>query len=114
MSDIILRLSETEHMQFLKKVGKGNMAPSLRQYVRAMIEKNDDITDSIKQRRFQELDKQKKKLDAEYAEAKAEVEAINNANEAERIKSEEAFEAERKKMADIKHDTLKANLSRMV
>lgn len=90
------------------------MASALRQYVRAMIEKNEDISESIKLRRFQELEKQKKKLDAEFAEAKSEVDAINQSKEADRRKEEEAFEAEKQKMADIKHDTLKANLSRMV
>jgi hypothetical protein len=114
MATILINLTESERLLFKTKVGNGNVSSSIRQYIQNMISTDDDIPEQIKRNKLKEIKEKKDKIDIEYEQLKAELLAIEQKKKEKELAELEAFEKEKQKMSDIKHDTLKANLYRMV
>jgi tRNA/tmRNA/rRNA uracil-C5-methylase (TrmA/RlmC/RlmD family) len=114
MATILINISESERMAFQAKVGHRNMSPSIRQYIQSVIAVSDDISGILKQKKFEELRIKKEKLDSEFENIKKELKIIEQKKKEQELAEQEAFEKEKQKMADVKNDTLKANLHRMV
>ena len=115
MAEILVRLTESERLAFQTKVGKGNMTKSIRNYIKTMISSLDgDVQENIKRKEFFEVKAEKERIDDKFAVIQSEIQAIEQKKKEKELAELEAFEKEKQKMSDIKHDTLKANLYRMV
>jgi hypothetical protein len=115
MAEILVRLTESERLAFQTKVGKGNMTKSIRNYIKNMVSSLDGYDqENIKRKEFFEVKAEKERIDDKFAVIQSEIQAIEQKKKEQEQAELEAYEKEKKKMADVKHDTMKANLARMV
>ena len=114
MTTLLIRLSDWELKGFQAKVGKGNVSATIRQFIQSMIAADNDISEVIIRRNFQEIAQQKRDIDSKYDALKGQIDAIELRKKEIEKAQLQAMQAEQLKMADIKHNTMKSELSRLV
>lgn len=113
MAQLHLVLSDTEKQLFSEKVGYGNMSKVLLNFIKTYSD-DKDLNETVLRRKLRFLAEEKEKLDNQYNNIKAKVEAIDFKLKVEEIERLEKEQAEIQKWSDIEHDTIKANLHRVV
>ena len=114
MATILINVTESERIALKAKVGSGNVGSAIRQYIRSVVQTDDNVSEQLKRNKFEEIRQKKVKVDAEFEQLKSELQAIEQKKKETEQAELEAYEKEKQKMADVKHDTMKANLARMV
>ena len=113
MVQMILHIERPEYELFKLKVGKGNMSSVIRNYIMNYVG-GENEKEAIIKKKFTMLDEEKQKMDSEWGKLKAKLDSIKQKKDLEDLKRMEEKKAEDKKMSDIIHETMKANLHRVV
>lgn len=113
MVRINFEISDIDYINFQQKVGKGNVAASLRQYIKSCISSGDEAKEEIIRRKYLIIKEEKDRIDLEHDHLKSKLEAIEKKKKAEEVKKLEKLEKEKKKMKNMEHDTIKTHLHKV-
>lgn len=114
MAEILVRIPDYEHKMFQSKVGPGNMSAAIRQYIKHCIEEEGNEKEKVIRKRFDLIDEEKKKITKEWSKLKSKIDIIEDKKRIEELKVLEEEEQEKKKKSDIKHNTIKTHLNKVV
>lgn len=114
MTSILILLEQSEKLAFQNKVGKGNVSSVIRQFILSSINDGKDEDEVIIKEKFNRIEKKKKELDEEYMILKGKVDLIDQKKIMEETRRKEEAQKEEKKMMDIKYQTIRNNLYRVV
>jgi hypothetical protein len=113
MVNVSVPIEKRDYEIFQRFVGKGNVSRVLREYMESY-SKSKDKDEIILRKKLDVAFSQKEKIDAEFFELRAQLDAIESKRQLEEIKRAEKEESERKVMQDVAVNTMKKDLHRMI
>jgi len=113
MAQMIVHIERADLELFKLKVGKGNMSPIIRNYVKNYVGIDND-KEAIIRKKFTLLDEEKAKMDLEWGKLKTKLESIKQKKDIEDLKRMEEKAKEEKNKKDAIFNTMKENLHRVV
>ena len=111
-----MRVTEYQRKMIKAVIGAGNVGPWVRTCIdkRINADKDKDETISIKRVKYGQIKIEREKKQQEEERLLMEIEAYEQQKEEEEIKRLKELEKQRKKMSNIKYETIKTHLSEVV
>lgn len=106
-------IDPTAYKVFRDLVGEGKVSQAVRNYI-SSYSSGSDVNEAVLLKRFDILGQEKAKVDAEYFAVKEKLGALKSKRDAEEMVRLEAEKGQMEQMSQIKHDTVKARLWRMI
>lgn len=110
---ISFNIEKRDHTEFINKVGRGNVSPTLRNFIKSFSRSEDNEEEGVLRKKEAYYKSKMEEWTNKWQEVKTKLDNIDDQRKQDEIKKLEAFQKQKEKEKDIKYRTYQKELHKI-
>lgn len=114
MAELLINIPDNLKKRFEVTVGKGKMGSSIRSFIEAVVGGIETIDEQIVLKKFQMVQDEKNRIDAEYADLKLQIDERSRLRDIAELEKMQKEKDLKEKITELEWNTARAHLNEML